>query len=300
MPNSALVYGLQDMRAYDGLGVAWYTDLLDAALAWAPGAPAARAARRRFARPRSARRPLPAGAAGFARRCRRTGTRVAGTTAPLYRNRREQPRAASSTATSSPPATTPAAGCATARSTCGATCCSTPMPAPPSARARGQRRRRRHGAHRRPTSTSASRSTRTRRAAAAGADRHLVPGLARGRRRDAGDDRARQRRLPRRRRCRPAAIGGLRVRAGVVPDRRGDLRRRAAAHRGVEPARTATPVRRAGLPGPAGDAPASGARSACGARPSRDRAPAGARTARAPAAAADRRPDWCARGGAST
>ncbi|HWJ55211.1 MAG TPA: hypothetical protein VNR90_03320, partial [Vicinamibacterales bacterium] len=28
MPNSALVYGLQDVRAYDGLGVAWYADLL--------------------------------------------------------------------------------------------------------------------------------------------------------------------------------------------------------------------------------------------------------------------------------
>ena len=36
MPNSALVYGLADIRAYDGLGVAPYMDLLDVALAWAP------------------------------------------------------------------------------------------------------------------------------------------------------------------------------------------------------------------------------------------------------------------------
>ncbi len=32
MPNSAMVYGLQDIRAYDGLGVAWYAELLDVAL----------------------------------------------------------------------------------------------------------------------------------------------------------------------------------------------------------------------------------------------------------------------------
>ena len=34
MPNSALVYKLQDIRAYDGLGVAWYADVLDISLAW--------------------------------------------------------------------------------------------------------------------------------------------------------------------------------------------------------------------------------------------------------------------------
>ena len=36
MPNSALVYGVDDVRAYDGLAIAWYADLLDVALAWAP------------------------------------------------------------------------------------------------------------------------------------------------------------------------------------------------------------------------------------------------------------------------
>jgi hypothetical protein len=32
MPNAAMVYGLQDVRAYDGLGISWYADLLDVPL----------------------------------------------------------------------------------------------------------------------------------------------------------------------------------------------------------------------------------------------------------------------------
>lgn len=92
MPNSALVYGLQDIRAYDGLGLAAYMDLLDVALAWAPasqqhelhdaGSPVLDLLNVRYllAPPDVAVDP------GH-------WVRVPGTTLPLYRNLREQARA---------------------------------------------------------------------------------------------------------------------------------------------------------------------------------------------------------------
>jgi len=92
MPNSALVYGLQDVRAYDGLGVSWYADLLDVALAWAQahqqhelhGADSRvldlLGVRYLLAPPDFTVDP------GH-------WERIAGTTVPLFRNRREQPRA---------------------------------------------------------------------------------------------------------------------------------------------------------------------------------------------------------------
>ena len=93
MPNSALVYGLQDVRAYDGLGVAWYADLLDAALSWAQAhqqhelhAADSRVLDVLGVRYLLAPPDFPVDPAHW--------DRVAGTTAPLYRNRREQPRAA--------------------------------------------------------------------------------------------------------------------------------------------------------------------------------------------------------------
>jgi len=93
MPNSALVYGLQDVRAYDGLGVAWYADLLDAALAWSQahqqhelhGADS-RVLDLLGVRYLLAPPEFPVDPAHW--------DHVADTTAPLYRNRREQPRAA--------------------------------------------------------------------------------------------------------------------------------------------------------------------------------------------------------------
>jgi hypothetical protein len=92
MPNSALVYGLHDVRAYDGLGVAWYADLLDVALAWAQAhqqhelhAADSRVldllgVRYLLAPPHFAVDP------GH-------WERIPGTRSPLYRNRRELPRA---------------------------------------------------------------------------------------------------------------------------------------------------------------------------------------------------------------
>jgi hypothetical protein len=92
MPNSALVYGLQDIRAYDGLGVAAYADLLDVALAWAP-------AHQQHELHRADSPVLdllgvryllapPTFAVDAAH-----WERIPDTTAPLYRNRRERPRA---------------------------------------------------------------------------------------------------------------------------------------------------------------------------------------------------------------
>jgi len=93
MPNSALVYGLQDVRAYDGLGVAWYADLLDVALAWAQAHQQheLHAADSRVLDLLGVRYMLapPAFAVDPAH-----WERIPDTTAPLYRNRREQPRAA--------------------------------------------------------------------------------------------------------------------------------------------------------------------------------------------------------------
>ena len=93
MPNSALVYGLQDVRAYDGLGVAGYADLLDVALAWAQAHQQheLHGADSRVLDLLGVRYLLapPAFAVDPAH-----WERVPDTTAPLYRNRREQPRAA--------------------------------------------------------------------------------------------------------------------------------------------------------------------------------------------------------------
>jgi len=36
LPNSTMVYGLQDLRGYDGLSVARYADLLDVVLTYTP------------------------------------------------------------------------------------------------------------------------------------------------------------------------------------------------------------------------------------------------------------------------
>ena len=92
MPNSALVYGVQDVRGYDGLGVAWYADLLDVALAWVQA--------HQQHELHDADSPIldllgirylmapPAFAVDAAH-----WERMADTTAPLHRNRREQPRA---------------------------------------------------------------------------------------------------------------------------------------------------------------------------------------------------------------
>ncbi len=92
MPNSALVYGVQDVRGYDGLGVAWYADLLDVALAWVQA--------HQQHELHDANSPIldllgirylmapPAFAVDAAH-----WERMADTTAPLHRNRREQPRA---------------------------------------------------------------------------------------------------------------------------------------------------------------------------------------------------------------
>jgi hypothetical protein len=92
MPNSALVYGVQDVRAYDGLGVRWYSELLDVALTWAQAHQQHEAhgvdaplidllgVRYVLAPPDLAVDPA-------------HWERVAGTRAPLYRNRREIPRA---------------------------------------------------------------------------------------------------------------------------------------------------------------------------------------------------------------
>ena len=93
MPNSALVYGLQDVRAYDGLGVAWYADLLDVALAWAQAHQQheLHAADSRVLDLLGVRYLL--APPGFAVDPAHW-ERIADTTAPLYRNRREQPRAA--------------------------------------------------------------------------------------------------------------------------------------------------------------------------------------------------------------
>jgi hypothetical protein len=92
MPNSALVYGLQDVRAYDGLGVAWYADLLDVALAWAQAHQQheLHAADSRVLDLLGVRYLLtpPAFTVDPAH-----WERIPDTTAPLYRNRREQPRA---------------------------------------------------------------------------------------------------------------------------------------------------------------------------------------------------------------
>jgi hypothetical protein len=92
MPNSALVYGLQDIRAYDGLGVAWYADVLDISLAWAQAhqqhelhATDSRVLDLLGVRYLIAPPDFPVDPAHW--------ERVADTTAPLYRNRREQPRA---------------------------------------------------------------------------------------------------------------------------------------------------------------------------------------------------------------
>jgi hypothetical protein len=91
MPNSALVYGVDDIRVYDGLGVAWYADLLDVALTWAPGSQQHElhdanshildllGVRYLFAPPDFAVDPS-------------HWQPVAGSTMPLYRNRREIPR----------------------------------------------------------------------------------------------------------------------------------------------------------------------------------------------------------------
>ena len=93
MPNSALVYGLQDVRAYDGLGVAWYADLLDVALAWAQAHQQheLHAADSRVLDLLGVRYLL--APPGFAVDPAHW-ERIPDTTAPLYRNRREQPRAA--------------------------------------------------------------------------------------------------------------------------------------------------------------------------------------------------------------
>ncbi len=92
MPNSALVYGLQDIRAYDGLGVAWYADVLDISLAWVQAhqqhelhAADSRVLDLLGVRYLIAPPDFPADPAHW--------ERIADTTAPLYRNRRERPRA---------------------------------------------------------------------------------------------------------------------------------------------------------------------------------------------------------------
>ena len=92
MPNSALVYGLQDVRAYDGLGVAWYADLLDVALAWAQAHQQheLHAADSRVLDLLGVRYLL--APPGFAVDPAHW-ERIPDTTAPLYRNRRERPRA---------------------------------------------------------------------------------------------------------------------------------------------------------------------------------------------------------------
>jgi hypothetical protein len=92
MPNSALVYGVQDVRAYDGLGVAWYADLLDVALAWTQAHQQHElyAADSRVLDLLGVRYLLapPAFAVDPAH-----WERIPDAAAPLYRNRREQPRA---------------------------------------------------------------------------------------------------------------------------------------------------------------------------------------------------------------
>jgi hypothetical protein len=92
MPNSTLVYGLDDVRAYDGLGISWYADLLDVALAWAPASQMHElhdagshildllGVRYLLAPPDFRVDPA-------------HWERVPGATLPLYRNRREIPRA---------------------------------------------------------------------------------------------------------------------------------------------------------------------------------------------------------------
>jgi hypothetical protein len=92
MPNSALVYGVQDVRGYDGLGIAEYADLLDVALAWVrahqqhelhdANSPVLDLLGIRYL---LAPPDFPADAAHW--------ERVPDTVAPLYRNRRELPRA---------------------------------------------------------------------------------------------------------------------------------------------------------------------------------------------------------------
>ena len=127
MPNSALVHGLQDVRAYDGLGVARLRRVARHGAGLGAGAPAARVARRGLADPRPARRALRPGAPRSRRSTRRMG---AVRTAP----RRSIATAAScrarssSTATSSPPATTPAVACATRAWIRAARRCSRPIP----------------------------------------------------------------------------------------------------------------------------------------------------------------------------
>ena len=206
MPNSALVYGLQDVRAYDGLGVAWYADLLDAALAWAqahqqhelhgadsrvldllgvryllapPEFPVDPAHWDRVAEHDRAALSQPPRAAprGARRRLRRS---------PPHDARRRLRDGAIDLRRD-----------VAARRRSGA--CR-------SSRAGRKRGRGRHRAHR----GLRARARRDRHGRAgpppARAVGHVVPRLARDRRRDAGADRARQRRLPRRRRCRPAGI----------------------------------------------------------------------------------------------
>jgi len=92
MPNSALVYGVQDVRGYDGLGVAWYADLLDTGLSWAQ-------AHQQHELHDADSRVLDLLGIRYLlappdfRVDPAHWDRLPDPTAPLYRNRREQPRA---------------------------------------------------------------------------------------------------------------------------------------------------------------------------------------------------------------
>ncbi len=92
MPNSALVYGVQDIRAYDGLGVRWYADMLDVALTWAQAHQQheLHSAESRVLDLLGVRYLL--APPGFAVDPAHWD-RVPATATPLYRNRREAPRA---------------------------------------------------------------------------------------------------------------------------------------------------------------------------------------------------------------
>ena len=173
--------------------------------------------------------------------------RVPDTTAPLYRNRREQPRAALVD---------------------GYVARHRRRPPPPARRRdrRAPRRAPRSGSRRSPivpsapraptrsaprasprTSTSTSRSTPTRRDAACsccptrGSPAGARPSTAHPPRSRAPTSPSAPSRA-----ARPASRG-LRLRAGVVPDRCGDRRRGAAVHRGLDGARRAPPTVRARL-----------------------------------------------------
>ena len=292
MPNSALVYGLQDVRAYDGLGVAWYADLLDVALAWAQAHQQHELHARRLARARSARRPVPARAARVRRRPGALGADRRHDRAALSQPPRAAPRGARrwlrARRRRRPP---PPARRRDRRA---------PRRAP---RSRSRRLRivrsapppRTRSAPRASprTSTSASRSTRTRRDAACSCCR--TRGSPAGARPSTGHppDRARQRRLPRR----PVPPGRHRVVFDYAPA----SFRIGATISGVAllliAGWTALAERRR--------RPARLGRSLRAARACRSAASTRSRTggcedSSAPGAAADRRRDWSATGGAST